>query len=152
VFGTPRTFENTLNIMGSASTVIDIDETFYPVRIRRDRIVGVLRVLKYQSSDCSGTPYFSKSRTELTMADPVNIVAPSNINTDPDDMALFVPDTTDVNLTFNSFYDARFNTCVNFPNNVDDGLEAIPVADLDTMYTPPFRIKGAKFAPGFKIK
>jgi len=41
---------------------------------------------------------------------------------------------------------------VTVPYNVNDGLEAIPVADLDTTYTPPFRIKGAKFAPGFKIK
>jgi len=123
--------------------------TFYPVRIRRDRIVGSLRVLKYQSSDCSGTPYFLKARTELTMADPVNIVAPSNINADPDDMTLFVPNTVELSLTFGSFYDARFNTCLIF-NNVDTVVEAIPVADLDTMYTPPFALKELSLHLGLK--
>jgi len=37
---------------------------------------------------------------------------------------------------------------VTVPYNVDDGLEAIPVADLDTTYTPPFRIKVAKKKKG----
>jgi hypothetical protein len=129
VFG--LTFDGSQHVL--ANVVLQKDGRMVALIVYPDHFEGTGPSLSFQSTDCTGTALFDGAFN--TMILPGTIEGPGN--------TVYVPDTSTPpqSLTANSLL--QLGTCYSAPGGFGLllAIPAVPLVNLDTLYTPPFSLK-----------
>ena len=111
--------------------VLTSNGLLFTLSVLRNRFVGTDGALFFQSTDCSGTPFFE---TAFEPATPHSFVR--------NHVAYTQTVSTPLRINANSaYYGLAVEGCFNISSSDMDGIPATPVIDLNAHFKPPFTLR-----------
>lgn len=121
------------------------DHLFTAVLFTKDHFVGTGfgEATYFDSPDCTGNPFIHKERDNVLPSIQVNI--PGNT------IYMEDPDATARSVRVRSFLPAAssdgYGACYNTDSQLNNRIRAIPLIDLNTVFTPPFSVRAVGPTP-----
>jgi len=111
--------------------------SLFALRIRKDQLAGYTPLL-FESEDCSGTPYIATQYLSAHLFPPVAIGPPGSTAYVPDTQSS--PQAIMAKSAFGVHPDHP-DLCINIQDASLEAIPALPITDLNTVFTPPFSVK-----------
>ncbi|MBI3030257.1 MAG: hypothetical protein HYY64_12165 [Candidatus Rokubacteria bacterium] len=125
------TFDGSQRVL--ANVVLQQDGRMIALIVYPDHFEGTGPSLSYESTDCTGTPLFDGDFN--TMILPGTIEGPGS--------TVYVPDTSTPPQALTAKSLLQLGMCFPVPGGfgLPSAIPAVPLVDLDTLYTPPFSLQ-----------
>lgn len=142
-----------VGVSASPTVALDVEGQLVVLAVTRNRFAGPVNIVYFESTDCSGTPFFNGTEAGISVAEePTQGLAPAAAALSDGTIYALDPDNPLVvhNFTAQSSKNSVASppSCDQAGGQVLDAVRARMVVNLGERFEPPFRLRWAREREG----